>query len=343
MLFHVGALWRLNELGWLPRLDRISSVSGGAIAAAQLAMSWSALKFETNIATRFVPAVVEPLRRLASTDIDAEAIAAGLMGPRRIATCVAAAYSEMLFEATTLQNLPETPRFVFIATNLQSGVSWRFSRPYMADFRVGRVNSPTLPLATAVAASSAFPPFLSPLRLSLNDFVFEQPTFEDLHFPPFTQTALLIDGGVYDNFGLETAWKRFLTILVSDGGAVMQPNPTPGTDWIRQGRRVVDIIDNQVRSLRVRRLIDSYKSGIRRGAYWGIRTNIASYGLSDAIGYSHERSLRLAAIPTRLAALRTDTQERIINWGYAVCDAAMRRYVESSPIAPSLPYPSSEP
>ena len=24
MLFHVGALWRLNELGWLPRLDRVS-------------------------------------------------------------------------------------------------------------------------------------------------------------------------------------------------------------------------------------------------------------------------------------------------------------------------------
>lgn len=33
MLFHVGALWRLNELGELGRLTHISSVSGGSIAA----------------------------------------------------------------------------------------------------------------------------------------------------------------------------------------------------------------------------------------------------------------------------------------------------------------------
>jgi NTE family protein len=33
MLFHLGALWRLNELGYLPTLARISSVSGGSITA----------------------------------------------------------------------------------------------------------------------------------------------------------------------------------------------------------------------------------------------------------------------------------------------------------------------
>ena len=36
MLFHVGALWRLNELGYLPQLKRISSVSGGSITAGVL-------------------------------------------------------------------------------------------------------------------------------------------------------------------------------------------------------------------------------------------------------------------------------------------------------------------
>jgi len=30
-LFHLGAFWRLNELGYLPNLDRVSSVSGGSI------------------------------------------------------------------------------------------------------------------------------------------------------------------------------------------------------------------------------------------------------------------------------------------------------------------------
>jgi NTE family protein len=37
ILFHVGALWRLNELGYLPKLDRVSSVSGGSITAAERA------------------------------------------------------------------------------------------------------------------------------------------------------------------------------------------------------------------------------------------------------------------------------------------------------------------
>ena len=31
MLFHLGVLWRLNDAGMLPELDRISSVSGGSI------------------------------------------------------------------------------------------------------------------------------------------------------------------------------------------------------------------------------------------------------------------------------------------------------------------------
>jgi hypothetical protein len=37
MVFHLGALWRLNDAGLLGRLDRISSVSGGSITAACLA------------------------------------------------------------------------------------------------------------------------------------------------------------------------------------------------------------------------------------------------------------------------------------------------------------------
>src|SRR5690349_15848149 len=45
MLFHLGALWRLNELGYLKRLTRVSSVSGGSIAAAVLGQRWGKLEF----------------------------------------------------------------------------------------------------------------------------------------------------------------------------------------------------------------------------------------------------------------------------------------------------------
>jgi NTE family protein len=34
------------------------------------------------------------------------------------------------------------------------------------------------------------------------------------------------------------------------------------------------------------------------------------------------------------------TQERLINWGYAICDAAMRKHVEPTAAAPvEFPYP----
>ena len=46
--------------------------------------------------------------------------------------------------------------------------------------------------------------------------------------PPYTTEVVLSDGGVYDNLGLETAWKRYRTILVSDGGGQMAPTPKSG-------------------------------------------------------------------------------------------------------------------
>ena len=43
MLFHLGSLWRLNELHYLSKLDMVSSVSGGSITNGALAMNWSKL------------------------------------------------------------------------------------------------------------------------------------------------------------------------------------------------------------------------------------------------------------------------------------------------------------
>src|SRR5436189_2115322 len=71
MVFHLGALWRLNEAGLLGRLDRVSSVSGGSITAGVLAMNWPALAFDSaGVASQFGAQVVEPIRRLAGKTID---------------------------------------------------------------------------------------------------------------------------------------------------------------------------------------------------------------------------------------------------------------------------------
>jgi len=343
MVFHLGAIWRLYEAGLLGALQRISSVSGGSITAGLLALKWKDLSFEpTQLQTDFVPQVVIPIRSLASETVDKDAVLLGLVLPGRISDRVASAYEQHLFGSATLQDLPDSPRFVINATNVQSGALWRFMKPYMRDYRVGEIRNPTVSLATAVAASSAFPPILSPVEMRLDPDAFTRSSGLDLHHKPFTNKVVLSDGGVYDNLGLETVWKRYDTVLVSDGGGKMQAEEEPKTDWARHSYRILDLIDNQVRSLRKRQVIDSFTSGIRKGTYWGIRTDISNYGLNDALPCSLQRTMELAELPTRLKRLDEGTQERLINWGYAVCDAALRKHVNPAVAKPaSFPYPNT--
>ena len=341
MVFHLGVLWRLNDAGYLPKLERISSVSGGSITAGVLGLRWNDLKFDARgVSGAFQDVVVAPIRALAGQTLDAKAIVGGIFSPGTVAEKVAAAYDRELFHGATLQALPDSPRFVINATNVQSGAVWRFSKPYMADYRVGRVDRPTLPLATAVAASSAFPPVLSPLEIDLPPGLVQSQAGGDLCREPFTTHVVLTDGGVYDNMGLETVWKRYQTVLVSDGGGKTQPEEEPDEDWAQHSLRILNLIDNQVRSLRKRQVIDAFKAKTRHGAYWGIRTNIADYQLPDALPCPFDRTLELANTPTRLKRMDAALQEGLINWGYAVCDAALRRHVDPAiPKAAGFPYP----
>lgn len=346
MLFHLGTVWRLNEAGYLARLARISSVSGGSITAGMLGLRWSKLDFDgAGVARGLEAEVVTPIRALARETIDKSSVLRGVFLPGSVADRVVAAYRKHLYGDATLQDLPnDPPRFVINATNVQSGALWRFMKPAMRDYRVGQVPNPRVPLATAVAASSAFPPVLSPLTLELGPSTFAPKSVgEDLNTEPYTSRVKLTDGGVYDNMGLETAWKRYMTILISDAGGKLAPDPDPAGDWGRHSKRVLDLIDNQVRSLRKRQAIAAFVRGRRRGAYWGIRTNIADYGLPDVLPCPHARTMALAGMPTRLARVPDDLQERVINWGYAVTDAALRRHVDPTLPKGTFPYAVSPP
>jgi NTE family protein len=361
MLFHLGALWRLNEVGYLPKLDRISSVSGGSIIAGVLALNWPRLDFDqAGVATGFKAQVVEKIRLLAGRTIDVEAILEGVFLPGSVADKVIRDYRKYLYGDATLQDLPDRPRFVFNATNMQSGALWRFEKPYMRDYRVGEVKDPKVLLAVAVASSTAFPPFFAPVKLELKESDYTPGSGKDLQTAPYMTKVYLADGGVYDNLGLETAWKRYDTILVSDGGGYLGANPDPKLDWARQTLLVLDLINNQVRALRKRQVINALElrtqllaQGVlpedpalnitsRKGTYWGIRSHIADYHLEDALNCPADQTTELANTPTRMANTEPHLQERLINWGYAVCDAGLRKHVEPGLPSPGgFPYPDS--
>ena len=345
MLFHTGALWRLNELGYLNRLARISSVSGGSIAAGVLALAWKDLEFDAGgVSQRFPAHVADKLVELAGHTIDVGSVIEGVVTPgQSISERVAHDYRKLLYDHATLQDLPPdpAPTFVLNSTNLQTGALWRFSRSYMADYLVGRVDNPDFPLADAVAASSAFPPILSPSIHDVSGYEFVAGSGHDpaLGVPPYTTRLVLSDGGVYDNLGLETAWKRCKTVLVSDGGGQMPPMPEPPSDWGRLSVRVMKTLDNQVRSLRKQQVIDGYKSGVRTGTYWGIRSHMADYPAPSELEFDQAATDPIAAYPTRLAKTDPEMRNRLINWGYAICDAAMRSHVDTTGAFPAPSFP----
>lgn len=343
MLFHLGTLWRLNEAAYLGKLDRISSVSGGSITAGVLALHWKEIGGNPNSPAPGLSVVVDEVRKLASHTIDIGSVLEGVFGPGTVSEKIQKSYDDMLFHGATLQDLPDDPpRFVINATNVQSAVLWRFSKPFMADWRVGMVKNPKIPLAAAVAASSAFPPVLSPSELDLHKYgcVFEPNSGYDLQQEPYISKVVLTDGGVYDNMGLETVWKDHQTVLVSDAGGHIEPEESPHRDWARHAYRILDMEDNQVRSLRKRQVIASFQNAERTGAYWGVRTNILDYNVDKPLPCPFDKTMVLARIATRLKALSDSDQMRLINWGYAVCDAAMRKHVDPSLPGPhGFPYP----
>ena len=354
-LFHAGALWRLADGGLLPRLGLVSCVSGGAIAGAALALAWSRV---VSDAGAFEDAVVDPLRRLAERTIDVPAALWGAVLPGGPGARLARAYDRFICDGATLQDLPDRPHVVFLATSLQSGELWRFGKPYMTDGKVGRVERPDVPLALALAASSAFPPFLAPLRLKL-DPLRVRPAERDarrsalggMRARPYTERVVLADGGVYDNLGLEPAWRGHRTLWVSDAGGAFEPQPRPTAAWGRLTLRVLSAIDNQVRALRKRELTAALASGARRGAYWSIRQPLAAHGtpgvpaVPGALPCPPHRTRQLADLPTRLSRMPATVQERLVNWGYAACDAAVRHSPTANAAglsAPgSFPYPSA--
>lgn len=137
-------------------------------------MKWNKLAFRDGKAENLNSEFVEPILDFSTHTIDRVCGAVGFLTQGALVSRVLARYyDKYLYSGATLSGLPtdeEGPRFVICASNLGTGSLFRFSRPYIADYRIGRMHAPDFSLATAVAASSAFPPLLSPTRVDLSKF-----------------------------------------------------------------------------------------------------------------------------------------------------------------------------
>src|SRR2546423_7290932 len=134
MLFHLGALWRLNELSYLGKLGRISSVSGGSITAGVLAANWTSLGVTGTAPAPNFPIIVREIRKLADHTIDIGSVLEGIFGPGTVSMKIQNAYDDLLFHGQKPQDLPDDPpRFVFNATSVQSTGLWRAPQHCLAQ------------------------------------------------------------------------------------------------------------------------------------------------------------------------------------------------------------------
>ncbi|NDP42256.1 MAG: patatin-like phospholipase family protein [Aromatoleum sp.] len=385
MLFHVGTLWRLHELGLLPQVSQISSVSGGSITSAVLALQWHRIQADrapegraagrVPDATCYRALVAVPLMRLADNTIDVPAILAGVLWSSAAAGGIEAVYKRALYDDARLEQLPVIPSFIFNATNLQSGAVWSFRRDLMGDALLGYTSSGRVHLAEAVAASTAFPPFLSPLLFRPRDTQWrESPSVKataalrrrkgsklnPAELEKFREVVPLVDGGVADNLGIESIWDAPGALLISDGGGTTAPEARPATNWLSQMIRVLELVADQPSELRANTFIELQRlrdrttdlagrhvAYDRDGAYWDVGelpSNHRQYCPSPVDAKMIEA---LWNLETRLHALPEIEQKRLINWGYHAADYAMpylRRLMTGTRIhqmSARLPFPEA--
>lgn len=351
ILFHLGALRRLNELGVLSRVDCISSVSGGSVVAGVLAMNWSKLTRSGDVFTNFDQLVAGPLESFVSDDIRTAALITGRLDPRNWLDLIKSGYSatdllaeeydRRLFNGTMLQSLEPTPEFIFCATNVETGVCWRFSKKKCGDWVTGFVHDVRLPLSQAIAASSAFTLAFPPLHLRFDASEFEGGRPElmgEENVAGCRESVLLTDGGVYDNLGLEPVWKDFGTVYVSDGGMPLAID-TAVDDGIK-GRlaRAYDIASNQELGLRKRLLIARYATECGpkwpklQGAYWGIGTDCDDYPTHQPSGFDKATVELLKKVRTDFNAFTEGERSILQNHGYVLANAAVLSYAATEPM-----------
>jgi len=346
-LFHLGALRRLNELGVLSEVDTISSVSGGSIVSSHLAQRIGSWPQKGKVIADWETRVEEPFRALSRRNLRTWPIAKRLLPWNwlRSSTAIEAlqgSYDRHL-EGLKLTSLPDRPRFIFCATDMVFGVNWVFDsglhdaqRGRLGDYQAGYLSpAPAWPVARAVAGSSCFPPVFAPLPMHLQPGNLRDGKYKKRDRAKLVKRISLTDGGAYDNLGLEPVWKDHEIVMVSDGGAVFEAEE--GACLIWRLSRPLSISTNQVTSLRKRWLISNFNSGELDGAYWGIGSTVEHYEVQTP-GYPEELvDDRISEVRTDLDAFSEAECAVLVNHGYLLGEAAVRRHL------PAMIVPNAEP
>ncbi|HEX8054995.1 MAG TPA: patatin-like phospholipase family protein [Thermoleophilaceae bacterium] len=199
--YALGIMRYLAEARLLDRVSAISAISGGSIAAAAAADRWTEFQTAGGGVEAFLEKIDGPFRStVTSKNITRRWLIASLAGVIPGTGGRGGAYARTLahnlYEHDRVADLPREPEFIFTSTDMSKGRAFRIAPGFVGSWDYDYVEPAprSISLGTAVAASAAFPPSLTVVDVRTKGLGFPKPA------PPVLS---LVDGGVYDNLGLE--------------------------------------------------------------------------------------------------------------------------------------------
>lgn len=342
-VFHLGLLARLARQDLLGKVEIISTVSGGSLAAG-LVFATAGNRWPTS--EEYLHDVVPRCLALLTTrNVQRKYVLKSLIQPWRLVSGRASVLGDVLeseWKITgSLADLPSEPQWIINATCYQTGKNWRFERDVMGDYQTKYVNKPNFRLSHALAASAAVPGLIGPLVVRTKHHRWGEYRDDGLQqVAPKYSRLHLWDGGVYDNLGVESLFKpgdglRQGTdfLIVSDASRPLaaetrQSKWRPG--YLKASMRLVDVATDQVRSLRARMLMGYFKNNPGTGAY--LRLGLATkkvYARHPVLGkpaLTDDEVACVARIETTLRRLTNDEFSMLFRHGYEVSDATLSTY-----------------
>lgn len=254
--FHLGTLKKLNELGILEKVDVISTISGGSITgAAWLLHHGDYDSFHQEMVSKltsksviryifvswiFIRTILFMLLFIGGAVYVSTTSFSYLTIPLLIvffillfryqykifpvSRVIEKAYDDFFYKGKTLKALKPKPILAIGSSNLHTGRPFTFSQIKMSDstYVFREEYDPPIkflhdgfPVARAVMASSSVPFAFTPVRID-EQFFQDKADFKRV-------TPVLVDGGVYDNQGIQKLAQDKSTyecnvIITSDAG-----------------------------------------------------------------------------------------------------------------------------
>ena len=330
----LGVLRFLADAGMLDQVRYASSVSGGSVANAAFAAAYPALLAQGFTPQAFDDLLLRPFVASVSGGSMQSALirqALWTIGRKSRTEALADVLDRWFYRGQRLEDLPEQCRFIFNAGNISTGVRFGFERDVVGDYVVGQV--PTrgtgLRLARAVAASAAVPGALAPLVL------------EGLPFPCLNgRTVRLLDGGIYDNMGLEAVDDLRDALLVAlNAGGLFVTGRYGSIPIVRDLQLAESMLYRQSTALRRRWMVERFQAWEaarergespppwgRRGVLFGLGTVLRPADRWTAVNPNAPVPEEVSLIETSFDRFARETCEKLVYAGWWLTGATLATY-----------------